>query len=187
MSERGRTLSAATELLVDGFTRIGEVVHEAVDGLSPDQLAYRPDSDANSITWLVWHLTRIQDDHIADAAGLEQVWTAQGFAERFALPFDTAEHGYGHSSAEVGEVRGVEAGLLTGYHDAVRAQTIGYVTALADSDFDRIVDRRWNPPVTLAIRLISVISDDLQHAGQAAYVRGLIERGGVHTGSGPST
>lgn len=168
-------MSAATELLVDGFTRIGEVVHEATDGLRADQLAYRPDPDANSIAWLVWHLTRVQDDHVADVAGLEQVWIAQGFAGQFKLPFEVTDHGYGHDSTQVAALSGVTSELLGAYHDAVRAQTVAYVRGLADSEFDRIVDTRWNPPVTLSVRLISVISDDLQHAGQAAYVRGLVE------------
>ena len=67
--------------------------------------------------------------------------------------------------------------LLTGYHDAVFEQTTRYVAGLADDDLDRIVDERWDPPVTLGVRLVSVISDDLQHVGQAAYVRGLGDLG----------
>jgi hypothetical protein len=37
-----------------------------------------------------------------------------------------------------------------------------------------VVDLNWDPPVTLAVRLVSVINDDLQHGGQAAYVRGML-------------
>src|SRR5712691_6843158 len=165
------------ELLTDAFTRIREVVHEAVDGQKPDQLAFRPDEQANSIAWLVWHLTRVADDHVADVAGTDQVWTSGGWAERFGLPFEPTETGYGHGSDEVAAVQVKSGELLTGYHDAVYQQTISYVGKLADQDLDRIVDERWDPPVSLGVRLVSVISDDLQHAGQAAYLRGLIERG----------
>ncbi|MGI5329976.1 mycothiol transferase [Actinomadura nitritigenes] len=166
----------SAQLLADAFDRIQEVVREAVDGLSPDQLVLRPDAGANTIAWLVWHLTRVQDDHVADAAGSEQVWTSGGWADRFALPLATAETGYGHDPGQVAAVRVDSADLLTGYHDAVHDRTVEYVGTLTDKDLDRIVDTAWDPPVTLAVRLISVISDDLQHAGQAAYVRGLIER-----------
>lgn len=166
----------SADLLVDGFGRIREVVYEAVTGLTPDQLAFQPAPGANSIAWLVWHLTRIQDDHVADVAHAEQVWTSGGWAERFGLPFDSRATGYGHRPDDVAAVR-VESGeLLTGYYDAVHQQTIRYVAGLTDDDLPRIVDKRWDPPVTLAVRLISVISDDLQHAGQAAYIRGMIER-----------
>ena len=92
-------------LLIDAFTRVRETVHRAVDGLDPEELAFRPDRDGNSIAWLVWHLTRIQDDHIAEVAGLEQVWTAQGRAERFGLPFPVSATGYGHGSDDVAAVR----------------------------------------------------------------------------------
>jgi uncharacterized damage-inducible protein DinB len=165
------------DLLADAFGRIREVVHHTVDGLSAAQLAFRPGSQANSIAWLVWHLTRIQDDHVAAAAGTGQAWTAGGWAARFGLPLDPADTGYGHGDKEVAAVR-VESGeLLTAYHDAVFEQTTRYVRGLADADLDRIVDERWDPPVTLGVRLVSVISDDFQHAGQAAYLRGLGDLG----------
>jgi hypothetical protein len=148
-------------------------VHRVVEGLTIDELTCRLGPDANSIDWLVWHLTRIQDDHIADAFGVEQVWTAQPWAQRFGLPFDPAATGYAHSSADVGAVR-ASAELLLGYHDAVYEQTGRFVRQLSDADLPRIVDTAWDPPVTLGVRLISVIADDLQHAGQAAFVKGLL-------------
>jgi hypothetical protein len=144
----------SAELLVDAFGRIREVVHRVVDGLTSEQLALRLDPEANSIAWLVWHLTRIQDDHLADVAGVEQVWTSQG------------------SAVQVGAGE-----LLVGYHDAVHQQTTRYVGGLRDADLGRIVDRSWDPPVSLGARLVSVIADDLQHAGQAALARGLLQRG----------
>ncbi|MFD7612615.1 DUF664 domain-containing protein [Streptomyces sp. NPDC059828] len=164
------------EVLVDAFGRVQEAVHEAVEGLSADELHARLDPGANSIAWLVWHLTRIQDDHIADAAGEEQVWLAQGWAGRFQLPFDEGETGYGHSSRQVAQVRVDSAGLLLGYFDAVHTQTLAFVGGLQGAALNRIVDEAWSPPVTLGARLVSVIADDLQHAGQAAFVRGALER-----------
>jgi uncharacterized protein DUF664 len=166
----------SAELLVDAFGRIHGVVHRAVEGLTPEQLSFRPDDEANSIAWLVWHLARIQDDHVADAADAEQVWTSEGWGERFALPFEVSATGYGHSSDDVAAVRVDSGEMLSGYHDAVHEQTLGFVKPLSDADLDRIVDKRWDPPVTLGVRLVSVISDNLQHAGQAAFVRGIVER-----------
>jgi uncharacterized damage-inducible protein DinB len=166
----------STELLTDAFGRIREEVHGAVDGLTPEQLAYRVDGTANSIAWLVWHLTRVQDDHIADVAGFEQVYTAQGWAERFGFPFPPSAIGYGHSSADVDAVRVDSPDLLVDYHEAVHAQTLRFLDGLKEEELGRVVDERWDPPVTLGVRLVSVVSDDLQHAGQAAFVRGLLVR-----------
>jgi uncharacterized damage-inducible protein DinB len=160
-------------LLIDAFGRIQEVVHATVKGLPDDVLSTRPNDSGNSIAWLVWHLTRIQDDHLADAGGYEQVLTADGWHARLGLPFDPADTGYGHSAEDVAAVK-LSASQLTGYYDAVHARSVQYLETLTDDDLERIVDKRWNPPVTLGVRLNSVLSDDLQHAGQAAYVRGLL-------------
>lgn len=174
-SSHGEDMNVA-DILVDGFTRIRETVHSAVEGLGPDDLHARLDEGANSIAWLVWHLTRVQDDHIADAAGVQQIWTAQDWAARFDLPFAEAATGYGQSSKQVAAVRVDSAELLIGYHDAVHLQTISFLQGLDGHALDRVVDEAWSPPVTLGVRLISVLSDDLQHAGQAAFVRGSLER-----------
>ena len=148
------------DLLADAFGRIREEVHAAVGGLSADDLAYRPDPGSNSVGWLIWHLLR--------------VWTDEGWADRFGLALDPADTGYGHGPGQVALVTVASAGLLTGYCDAVIQRASEYVRGLSGPDLDRIVDTRWDPPVTLGVRLISVISDDLQHAGQAAYLRGLL-------------
>jgi hypothetical protein len=163
------------ELLVDAFTRIREGAEGAVSGLSPDQLAQRPTPDANSIGWLVWHLTRVQDDHIAAVAERDQVWTSGGWHERFGLPFEAEDTGYGHSSEEVGQVRDLSAEQLVGYLDAVHSATLDYVGPLSADDLDTVVDEGWDPPVTLGVRLVSVVNDDQQHVGQAAFVRGLLD------------
>lgn len=161
------------ELLIESLERVLESGRAVVDGLSIEQLAERPDPDANSIAWLVWHLARVQDDHVAEVAGIEQVWTAQGYAGRFALPFDDGDIGYGHSTDQVAQVR-AEADLLASYLSAVHAQTVDFLRTVTEADLDRVVDERWDPPVTLGVRLVSVVNDDTQHVGQAAYVRGLL-------------
>ncbi|MFF3405565.1 DinB family protein [Streptomyces sp. NPDC002742] len=166
----------AKDILIDGFGRIREEVRAAVDGLPPDDLNARPSETANSISWLVWHLTRVQDDHVADAAGTDQVWLNDDWAKRFGLDLPLRDTGYGHTSAKVARVRVESGDLLLGYYDAVHERTLAFVRGLTAQDFERIVDERWDPPVTLGVRLVSVLSDDLQHVGQAAYVRGLVQR-----------
>jgi uncharacterized damage-inducible protein DinB len=162
-----------SELLIDAHSRIQEVVHDVVTGLDDKTLAARPGETANSIAWLVWHLTRIQDDHLADAGGYEQVYTADGWHDRLGLPLDAADTGYGHSPQQVGLVQ-LSADQLLGYYDAVHARTVEFLKTVTDDGLDRIVDKRWNPPVSLGVRLVSVIDDCQQHSGQAAYVKGLL-------------
>ena len=161
-------------ILEDAFGRVRGSVHRAVDALSLEQLCYRPGPYANSIAWLTWHLTRIQDDHVADVAGVEQAWTAKGWADRFGLRLPVSDTGYGHTSEEVEAVR-APAEMLTGYHDQTYEQTLRYLGRITDADLDHVVDESWDPPVTLGVRLVSVINDNLQHVGQAAYIRGIVE------------
>jgi Protein of unknown function (DUF664) len=173
-------MATSAELLVDGFGRIRENVADVVDGLTKEQLAFEVGPGANPVSWLVWHLTRVQDDHVAAAFGVPQVWSAAGWATRFGLPAGMMDHGYGHSTGQVATVAAAtaDAGLLTEYHEQVHAQTVKLVSEVTDADLDRVVDPRWTPPVTLAVRLVSVLDDDMQHVGQAAYLRGVLLRRG---------
>lgn len=169
-------MTTGADLLVDAFDRVQEAVHAAVSGLTVEALNARLDADANSIAWLVWHLTRVQDDHIAEVADVDQVYLRDRFVERFSLPLDERAIGYGHTSDEVAAVRVEDPQLLLDYYDAVHRQTVTYVRGLTDADFDRVVDRSWDPAVTLAVRLVSVVNDTMMHVGQAQFVRGILDR-----------
>ena len=166
----------SAEILADAFGRVQGAVHGAVRGLTSSQLATRLDRDANSIAWLVWHLARVQDDHVAGAFGVPQVWTEYG--KRFELPLEPYDTGYGHTSEQVAQVTVPAGDLLTGYQDAVHEQTVRLVSGVTDPDLDRVVDEGWDPPVTLGVRLVSVIDDCAQHVGQAAFIRGILLRAG---------
>lgn len=162
------------ELLLDLYGRIPELAHEAVSGLDPDQLAHQPAPEANTIGWLVWHLARVQDAQIAELIDADQVWVTGDWAGRFGLEPDPSNHGYGHTTAEMRAVRPETAEVLLDYLAAVQRTTEAMLSGLTASALDRVVDRNWDPPVTLGVRLISVADDCLQHAGQAAYVRGML-------------
>ncbi|WP_030489302.1 mycothiol transferase [Micromonospora chokoriensis] len=164
-----------SELLTEAYDRLPDLVRAAVDGLSPEQLRQQPGPGANSIGWLVWHLTRVQDHHVAQLLDTDQIWVNGDWAGRFGLAADPDDTGYGHSAAQVAAVRPESAPALIDYYEAVAARTGSFLTGLRPADLDRVVDEAWDPPVTLGVRLISVAEDDLQHVGQAAFVRGLIQ------------
>jgi uncharacterized damage-inducible protein DinB len=162
------------DVLSYAYSQVHETLQRSLEGLTAEQLSARVAPGANPVAWLAWHLLRVQDDHVTDVAGGEQVWTARGFARRFALPLDDGATGYGMSADEVAAVRVEDPALLVEYSAAVHARTAEYLAGLGDDDLDRVVDTRWDPPVTLGVRLVSVLSDDLQHLGQIGYVRGLL-------------
>jgi uncharacterized damage-inducible protein DinB len=164
------------DLLEDGYGRLPDLVRSAADGLTPDDLRWTPGPMANPIGWLLWHLSRVQDSHIAELRGSQQVYARGLWAARFGLEPDPRDTGYDHTIEQVATVRPETAEALVEYYDAVHERTLGLLRDVTEADLDRVVDERWDPPVTLGARLISVLDDDVQHAGQAAYVRGLLGR-----------
>ena len=163
------------DILRDSFQRIRDQLARVIDGLSAEQLSYRPHEDANSIAWLCWHLTRVHDDHMSEIAGTEQAWVADDRAERFGMEPDPNNQGTGHGPTEVAAIK-PDADLLLGYQDAVLGKTNEYLDTLTSDELNRTIDRRWNPPVTVGVRIVSVINDNTEHVGQAAYIRGLVEK-----------
>ncbi len=166
----------SAELLRYAYDQIDETVQAVLDGLPPDQLNTPPAPEANPIGWLVWHLLRVQDDHVSEVAGQEQVWTAEGWADRFELPVDRTATGYGFDASQVAAVQVASPELLRGYATAVHDRSTEFLAGLSEDDLDRVIDESYDPPVTLGVRLVSVLSDDLQHLGQAAYARGILSR-----------
>ena len=161
-------------MLLDLYGRITPLAEAAVESLDLERLIEPPSSGANSIAWMVWHLARVQDHHVAELIDEDQLWVDGDWARRFGLDPDPSNTGYGHSADDVATVRPERPEVLLEYLDAVTGRTRAMLVDLVPTDLDRIVDRRWDPPVTLGVRLISIADDSLQHAGQAAYVRGLL-------------
>lgn len=165
--------SVQNDIITDSLDRIRDTVYGATKGLGEHELSFRPEGKGNSIAWLVWHLARVQDSHLSELLDNEDVWQSGGWHEKFGLELDPTSTGYGHSSNEVDMVQASED-LLNGYYDAVHTKLIEYVKGLKAEDYAEIVDPSWDPPVTLAVRLVSIVNDCTQHAGQAMYVRGLL-------------
>ena len=162
----------ARGVLTEAFGRITELYADVADGLDVQGLAHRPGGTGNSIGWLLWHLARVQDDHVAHLAGTPQVW--EEWQERVGLPNGTDDIGFGHTSEQVDAVRIADPALLAAYHHEVTLATARYLETVDERELEREVDQRWDPPVTAGVRLVSIIGDCLQHLGQAAYVKGLL-------------
>jgi hypothetical protein len=171
-------MTTSADILTDAFERVRSASRGAGRGLTRATLEAKVDPETNTIAWLLWHIGRGQDAQVADLMGEEQVWTADGWSGRFGLDLPDDSTGYAHTPEDVSKVSGSDSDLYLDYIDAVCDRSINYVGDLSDADFDDIVDERFTPPVTRAVRLFSVINDDLQHAGQAAILRGILERNG---------
>lgn len=166
----------ATDLLIEAFGRVPDHVREAVEGLDATALATVPEPGANTIGWLVWHLTRVADSYAAELTDEEQLWVRGDWAEGFGLEADPGNSGYGHTAEQMVAVRPTGADVVIGYHAAVHDRLTTYLRGLEPEGLDAVIDRNWDPPVTLGVRLVSIVDDQVQHAGQAKYLRGILDR-----------
>lgn len=167
------------ELIVDGYDRLPDLVKEALAGLSMADLDWQPRRECNSLGWTVWHLTRVQDHQIADLMGAEQLWIRDGWHRRFKRPPDPGDTGYGDTPGQVRAFRSPSARVQLEYLRAVVERTRQYLASLAPADLDRELDEPWQqPPPTVGVRLVSVLADAHQHAGEASYIRGLLKARG---------
>lgn len=168
-------MATTADLLLDLLGRVRDTARTVLDDTPEDRLGTPPAPGTNTIAWLVWHLSRGLDAQVAGALGRDAVWETGGWRERFALPLPAGAHGYGMSYDEVLSVQ-ASTEQLRGYLDAACDAAAEAMRGVTDKDLDRVVDEHWDPPVTLAVRLVSILNDATQHAGQAAYASGILSR-----------
>lgn len=169
------------DFLSGAYGGILRTLEYTLEGLNGEDLNWQPNPDCNSIGWLVWHLTRWQDFQISSFMGEEQLWIKDGWHKKFGRPADPKDAGMGAKPADLATFISPDARTLLGYHKAVLERSQKYFPTLKKTDLDKVVEGTpFKPPPTRGMMLIGTLSDGLQHAGQAAYVRGLRQGYGWH-------
>ncbi|MFC2060072.1 DinB family protein [Chloroflexota bacterium] len=161
------------QLIVDTYERSSQALERALEGLTQDDLNQQPNPDSNSMGWIVWHLTRIQDRAIADLTGEEQLWIKDTWHSKFNRPADPQDVGVRHMPEDLAAFKSPDVQTLLAYHQAVLQVSKRYISNLSQTDLDRWLGHpRY---ATVGARLVVLISENLQHAGQVAYVHGLLK------------
>ena len=161
------------EFITGIFARISHVLEASLEGLNQLEINRQPCPECNSIGWMVWHLTRVQDRFIATLSDNEQVWIAEKWYEAFGREADASDIGYGHTPEDLANFKAPEVKILLDYYQATFERTKQYTNGISPEELDRAVgDSRLS---TVAMRLTAFISDNLQHAGQVAYLRGWLK------------
>jgi hypothetical protein len=164
------------ELIVDGYDRLPDLMKEVLAGLRVADLDYPPHRHCNTLGWTAWHLTRVQDSQIAELMGEEQLWTKDGWYKRFKRPPDPEDSGYGHTPEQVRAFRSPGVDTQLDYLRAVVQRSRRYLRSLSPRELDRELDEPWFQPLpTVGVRIVSVLTDCHQHAGEASYIRGLLK------------
>lgn len=167
----------AVEIAKAVLDRNEDFLFPALEGLGEEALHERVAPDSNPIGWLMWHLTRVQDNHLSAMEGKAHAWISEGWNERFGRGSQPpADRGRGHTSEEVGAFRSPGVETLIAYYRAVRGHTDAFLDSLTEADLDRDVPNLAGDGgmVPMHVRLEMCLMDVLQHSGQIAYLRGLI-------------
>lgn len=172
---------AAGDVSNAAFDRAGSVLKRALTGISADQIRQQPAGpESNPIGWLSWHLTRVHDRTFSTLLGKPELWSSDGWAERFKLSAETGTGGR-NTLDEVRAFDPISPDNLLAYWEAVRDQrSRPFLEGLADSDLDTPTPGEpvMPPNETIKIAIARVTSDAIQHIGQIAYARGLVDRHG---------
>ena len=165
------------QLTIDIFERILHELEAALDELTIDDLNQQPRPDCNSIGWLTWHLTRVQDWAAAELLGEEQLWIKDNYYAKFNRTPDPEDAGIGDTLEDVVAFRSPDALTLLEYHRAVLRQSKRYITSkLSETELNREFDNPKYPTITnVRTSLMRLINDNMQHLGQVNYVRGMLK------------
>lgn len=159
------------EFIVDALEKENGFLLEALDGLGPEELAWQPAADANSIGWILWHMVRVEDMWIQFFAQFQtELWETEGWHEKFGLP--TRDNGFGHTAEQVNNFPALDLSEFLRYRAAVRQATLAYLDTLTPEEMER-VPRERRPEMSLGAMFRQIIGEMYQHVGHIAYLRGL--------------
>ena len=169
---------SAGEISNAAYDRIGGVFQRALAGLTIEQLKAQPSGpESNPIGWLAWHLSRTQDKNYSELLGEEELWVTDGWCERFGMSADRGT-GNGDSLEQVCAFDPIDSDTLIAYFEAARDKSRRFLDALTDDDLEKPSAAGVVRDETIKISVARVTGDLIQHTGQIAYVRGLVDRHG---------
>ena len=146
----------------------------AVDGLSPEEMAWTPNDQCSSIAFLVWHYGRTLDRWLhTRIKGDAQVWEGDWAEKLGRAPADPSDTGYGFTVEQLQAFQAPAAGPLLEYVALVRQESIDYIESLREADFDDItLPNPRGGAISVGTLCQQLIWEFNQHGGQIAYLRG---------------
>jgi hypothetical protein len=169
------------EMLSAAYGGILRTLDYTLKGLTEKDLNWQPKPDCNSIGWLAWHPTRFQDMQISEFMGQEQLWIKDGWHKKWGRPADPRDAGSGMKPEDLAKFRSPDAETVLAYVKAVVERSQQYFTTIKKTDLDKVMQNvPFKPPPTVGMMLIIIMSDGISHAGQAGYVRGMLQGMGWH-------
>ena len=158
---------------------------KVVDGLSDDQLAWRPAPRAHSMGWTLWHLARCADKFAAEASGASEIWVRDGLAAKWGLV--DALHGSngvgtGVDDETAATLRPPSKDVLVDYARRSFAALDAVVDGLdADAAAREARTFYFEEPAAVGRALVTSLAHDNRHLGELEYIKGLMGLRGTVT------
>lgn len=160
--------------ILDNLNRIQRALTEALDSLTYEELTWQPDDEANSIGFLLWHITRCEDTYIQSLIFQRpQVWVSEGWHDRMSLPDDLWNNGNGYTVEQLTDFRVPELKDLLEYAQEVRRRTNDFLRDLTPERSEEIIAQEGFGGISVGGLLSYMLCELTQHIGQIAYIRGL--------------
>ncbi|MBX7112048.1 MAG: DinB family protein [Dehalococcoidia bacterium] len=153
-----------------------------LDGLTEDQLVWRPAPRANHIAFIVWHCLRACDWQLGRVRGVTpdlEAWHTAGFRDRTGYdPRGLGSRGLGigtgYTLAMV-EAVPADARLLEDYAAAISQAYVAHLATMTDDDLEASLAVSEGAPPQRAYHAIdTAIRQFHQHMGECDYLRGLL-------------
>ena len=163
------------EFIESALSQEHQFLTEAVQDLTPQELAWRAGPEANPIGWILWHMLRVEDFWVQFFAQRQlELWERDGWHQKFGLP--TRDTGFGHTTEQVASFPALDLSELLKYGEAVRASTLAYLRGLGPADF-QVIPRERRPDMSIGGMFRQIVGELFQHQGHIAYLKGLVRSG----------
>ena len=161
------------DAIKSGLEEYLDGLKKAVDGLSPTELRWQPTLASNPISWIVWHMARVEDRWVNQVLRKDvELWIRDGWHERFGMSEEA--HGYGETENQVRAMPDVAMSDTLAYFDSVRQSTLAHLEQMTSADLAVIYSHPRRTGLTGAWILGHILVEEGQHLGQVAYIRGMI-------------
>jgi uncharacterized damage-inducible protein DinB len=173
---------SATQTTVSALERNWQMVLEAVSEVDEATMTARPNDDSNSMSWLIWHMTRVADRFIHfRLMSKPQIWTEGAWHEKFKMAANSDDFGMGWSNEQAAAWEAPSKDVLLDYFNTVNTAVGAYLQSLSEADLAREIPFPVAPD-TIAVgdALGVLVWDNIVHGGQVAYLRGFYRGIGWH-------
>ena len=149
-------------------------LNRALDGLSDDELSWRPTLESNTIDWMVWHMARVEDNLVnVVLQRRDPIWARDGWGERLGISYGGA--GAGMTIDEIRAMGEIDVGRVMDYYRSIREETSNYFeNVMTVEDLSRVIEHTNFRGWTGAGILGRLLCEEAEHLGQIEYLRGMM-------------